>query len=797
MSQFNKIVSPEPETFPLLSQNPSKDLDKFLLSVLENPGDLIFDDFITQNKSIQDKWIQFFQPLGLGGWEDLNSAKETIAKWIHENGITYNVNLPSGNAVKPWSLNTIPHILSPQEWEKLIFGLSDHAKLLNTVALDIYGEQNLLKNNILPPESIYNNNGYLRALHHVKPLEGIFLYLIAYDMAKDHDGNYHILNCRTQSPSGLGYILENRIIISRLFPEAFREMKIEHIASSYKILLDSLMNVAKNISDGDPKFVLLTPGSYHETYFEHAYLARYLGLPLVEGGDLTVREDKLYLKTLLGLERIHGVFRRQLDDTCDPLELKSDSISGIPGLIQAIRAGNVVVSNALGSGFLESPQIQENIPKIRDYLNKVGLFSSEIDDSNSQNSPFHTPKDWKEFSKIPVWKDQKLHPRHSTIRVYAIYSGNNSWKIVPGGLTRSYISKPNSKEARKLGGATHDTWVMIEGNVDTFSLLPDKHTKNTWVAHKQMVSSKSGENQFWLGRYTERCESMIRLARESLVLTNNKGSEVLSGLQNSVSELCIRFQLTPLGTVGLLQSQNVFTRTMISHILQKGSYSLLDNILTLENVILSLKDKLPSDHSRILSNMKDFLETGFTKQSSANENLNLIAIDTLDSIGLQLAALVGLQSDRMTRDLGWHLLHLGRLIERTIVLCDILNSFFNKNAYLSSRGFEFLLVLFDSTITYQTRYQRQQDTNALLDLLIFDKTNPRAIACNISAIQTELGFLPHSDDLYTILSEVDLESVDPTQVEAFSKQLSLATQNLSDKISSRFFAHATDQMLST
>jgi uncharacterized circularly permuted ATP-grasp superfamily protein/uncharacterized alpha-E superfamily protein len=797
MSYFKSIVSQEIDS-PNVSVDISKsNLTQFILQFIKKEDLSQFADLLTPDNKIQIKWDQFFEKLGNRGWDDISSAKDTIEKWIHENGITYNINQPTGNSKKHWSLNPLPNIIPPHEWKVLSEGLTTHAKLLNTIAQDVYGDQTLLKEGIIPPESIFGNPGYLRSLFDVKPLDGIYLYTIAYDISCDQNGIYRILNCRTQSPSGLGYILENRLILSKLFPDAFREMKIEHIASTYKLLLDSLIQTAKRISEGDPKFVLLTPGSHDETYFEHAYLARYLGLPLVEGADLTVRDDKLYLKTLLGLERIHGVFRRQLDESCDPLELRPDSISGIPGLLQAIRAGNVLISNALGTGFLESKLLLDRIPNVLSHFNKIGFFPNLSPSDEIRNTYFKTDSPNENYYKIPVYKDDKIIPRDSTIRVYVLYSGNGIWKVLPGGLTRSYSSKPNSKEARKLGGATHDTWVMTDGDVDTFSLLSKSSTRDSWVAHKQMVSSRSGENQYWMGRYTERCESMIRLARESLVLTNTRGSEVLLGLQNSISELCIRFQLTPVGTVGLLQSQNLFTRTMINFILKRGSFSLLDNILSLESVILSLKDKLPSDHSRVLNHIRDCLDTNLNKQISQHENLNLIAIDTMDTIGLQLASLVGLQSDRMTRDLGWHLLILGRLIERTIIHSDILTSFFNKKAHQSTRGFEFLLVLFDSTITYQTRYQRQQDMNALIDLLVYDKTNPRALACMIESIRIELSYLPNSEDLLKHIESLEPRENDESQIEEYTLNLSEQSRILSDKISSRFFAHATNQMLST
>ena len=197
---------------------------------------------------------------------------------------------------------------------------------------DVYGPQQLLHEGLFPPALLLRHRGYLRSMCGVAPASGQRLHIVAFDLVRAPDGVWQVVARRTQGPSGLGYVLHNRLVISRQFPDAFRELRVQHIASSYRRLLDSIESPARAVAGGGtPRVVLLTPGPYSETYFEHAYLARYLGLPLVEGGDLVVREMRLYLKTVEGLEPVHGMLRRLDDDWCDPLELRVDSALGVPG----------------------------------------------------------------------------------------------------------------------------------------------------------------------------------------------------------------------------------------------------------------------------------------------------------------------------------------------------------------------------------------------------------------------------------------------------------------------------------
>jgi uncharacterized circularly permuted ATP-grasp superfamily protein/uncharacterized alpha-E superfamily protein len=818
-----------------------------------------YDELRDASGNLRKPWQTFFSYLGEAGIAGLPQSSETIERLIQQNGITYNVYGDQQDQTRPWSLNALPMLITPADWRGISTSLQQRAKLLNTILQDVYGEQRLIRGGYLPGALILGNPGYLRAMQGVKPLGGVYLHVVAFDIARGPDGRWWVIGQRTQTPSGLGYVLENRLTVSRVFPEAYREMRVQHVASSYKRLLESMTSAAASIAEGAPRFALLTPGPYSETYFEHAYLARYLGLPLVEGADLAVRDDKLYLKTMHGLQRIHGLLRRLDDDFCDPLELRADSSLGVPGLLQAIRAGSVVMANALGTSFLESPAVQGFLPAISEYLlneplkmpslntwwcGEIAAWQDISPDLHTQvikptyatnaatnfqpaiasllnaeeleawrkrigsQPDIYTTQSYLPFSQAPTWQGDEISPRTAMLRVYAIASGNGEWQLLQGGMTRIATVDPHIVSIQS-GGSTLDTWVMTDQQVDTYSMLPNRTRLPRWTATEHLVSSRSAESLFWLGRYTERCELMVRLAKEALVLVSTNQQDSLPALNDAIGALGRLHGLIPEGTPSLTKSAAVFGRTLIAQLIQKGARGLLDNLERLEFSLKAVRDRLPAEHAEIAQSMKQMLlhntvhpalvsashaAKSRTKRVSRAAPRNPIdTIEVLDVIGIQLVALVGFQSDRMTRDLGWHMLAAGRLIERLVNLSGILVAFFTHAAVYTPRGFETLLVLFDSSITYRTRYQRQQDISALMDLLVTDETNPRSINCILQALKGEIKHLPNGDVLLDGLPEFDPhEDSVLVQVEMV-RALGVFAANVSDDISRRFFALAVDR----
>jgi uncharacterized circularly permuted ATP-grasp superfamily protein/uncharacterized alpha-E superfamily protein len=884
-----------------------------------------FDELRQAGGGLRPAWAAFFaqQPESFWQPEAFSQRAAAIESQVAENGITHNVYADSATGARPWPLEQLPLLIEPHDWRVLSAGLVQRARLLEAVARDIYGPQALLAEGAIAPALVLGHPGYLRPLRGVAPALGQFLYTVAFDVVRDVSapGGWWIKSRRTQAPSGLGYVMENRIIISRLFPDAFRELHVQHLASGYRRMLDALTDAAASCAEADssatPRIVLLTPGPLSETYFEQAYLARYLGLPLVEGADLTVRGDRLFLKTVQGLEPVHGLLRRLDDDYCDPLELRPDSALGVPGLLQVLRAGRLAVSNALGTGFLESAGLAGFMPKLcqrllgedlllqdlpswwcgeaavlsqaREALNRGVLVHAYPDAGNRAQDPLlgpsaralaqiaeqpensvvqaHAPA-----SVLPVWQAHRgLVPREAVLRVVVVADAQGQWQVLPGGLTRTFADSsawagPSSVHNRsssasaqaaatvpsslQRGGRSHDTWVLTEGEVDTYTMLPRRLGPDdvaTLAQHRQRpVTSRTGENLFWMGRYTERTEHQLRLVRvisTALTLEDVIQPELAHWLSNLArSAALVPFQAP--GWQGRAQgarASRVFERVVLEGIAGRGqAASLAFNLKALQQCAAVLRDRLSTEHWRLVSGLHE----GFTARlrplldqadglSPTAARLTDAGVDAaLDHLAIQLAAATGAQTDRMTRDVGWRLLAVGRLVERLIGLSSSLSEALmpldaasveppveslNRPVPMPARcpidraqGFEALLALFDSTITYLGRHQRQLDPLALLDVVLMDDTNPRSIAGVLRRLRTELGKLPRrvseADDaglaeLLAMLPAqgpgVDLASlwrlgtpggVDAQQLRAHCLNLTQVGMRLSDAISQRHFA---------
>ncbi|MEI8198334.1 MAG: circularly permuted type 2 ATP-grasp protein, partial [Phycisphaerae bacterium] len=292
---------------------------------------------------LRTHWHNCASLLDQMGRTELQRRWQQAQRLIHDNGVTYNVYGDPAGMDRPWHLDPIPCVLGAVEWQWLEAGLIQRARLLDLIIADIYGPQRILREQWLPPQLIFANPGFLRPCHGIRVVGGEgggvgrWLHHYAADLGRSSDGSFWVLGDRTQSPSGAGYALENRIVISRAVPDVFRDCRVRRLARFFSSTLESHRALAPHNKE-NPRIVLLTPGPYNETYFEHAYLARYLGYTLVEGADLTVRDNTVYLKTLGGLQQVDVIVRRQDDCYCDPLELKPDSSLGIPGLVQALHA---------------------------------------------------------------------------------------------------------------------------------------------------------------------------------------------------------------------------------------------------------------------------------------------------------------------------------------------------------------------------------------------------------------------------------------------------------------------------
>src|ERR1700722_10828584 len=311
-----------------------------------------YDELLDSAGGVRAHWRPLIDALASDGAEAVRRGVELARRLIVENGVTYNVYADPQGRDRPWILDPLPILLTAAEWREIELGVTQRAQLLDALLADVYGPQRLLADGTIPAALPFGQPNFLWPCHGITPSGGNWLHVYAVDISRSADGRWWALADRTQTPSGPGYALENRQIVSRVFPDLLGDLGVRSLGSFFVALRENLLRHAPDAEA--PLAVVLTPGAFNETYFEHAYLARQLGLPLVEGHDLTVRGDTVYLKTLGGLRRVHAILRRLDDDFCDPVELRADSALGVPGLIGVVRAGRVVLANGLGSGVLES-----------------------------------------------------------------------------------------------------------------------------------------------------------------------------------------------------------------------------------------------------------------------------------------------------------------------------------------------------------------------------------------------------------------------------------------------------------
>ncbi len=760
------------------------------------------------NAPLAKTWTQFFNFLGADGFHDLNHRTANLKRQIRDNGVTYNVYADANGPQRPWSLDLFPVILSPEDWMHIASGVKQRARLLNHTMADVYGPQNLLHQGLLPAALVQGHPGYLRAMHGVQPAGGIFLHIAAFDLARGPDGRWWVVSQRTQAPSGLGYLLENRLTCSLLFPEAFREMQVQRLASSYKALVDDMKALSPAGPGAESRIVLLTPGPYNETYFEHAYLARYLGLTLVEGSDLLVRDEKLYLKTLQGLEPVHGLLKRLDDEFLDPLELRSDSTLGVPGLLQVIRAGNVLVANAPGSAFLESSALLGFLPALSRHLMGETLslpslatwwcgeqavmqdvlaqlkdcvikptypgssMASVIGHTLSRRAldewagrivrrgEDYTVQSYLPLSQTPTWQGERIAPRSAMLRVFAVRDeadGAGGWQVLPGGLAR-LAGKNENIASMQHGGSSADVWALGQALPAPESLVADHHKEpsiaRATVSHKRPVTSRAAENLFWLGRYTERCENAIRLAQ--LTLQSLGGEDQSSPpLLAWLTDMAVGNGLVLDSVPSAVQARRVFERSLIAGLVEvEQGASVGFSLRAIKSAASAVRERLSQEQWNVIVRAEaDFFSRCEVFNSTSQQGLHgtmghdyssVEALRALESASSFLAAMTGAQTDRMMRDDGWRLLSIGRYVERLCTLSNALVQGFSSGAVFDEGGLKAMLALFDSSITFQAQYQQRRDMPALLDLLVLDRDNPRSLGWVLQTLRGRIAKLAAS-----------------------------------------------------
>ena len=795
-------------------------------------------------------WAHLMESLRSIGPDELGLRWARAERRIRENGITYNIYSDPQGANRPWRTDLVPLVIPAEEWRFLEAGVTQRAHLLSLLLQDLYGPQHLLTEGHFPAPLLYANPAFLRPLVGVPLPPHSYLHMLAIDLARSPDGRWWVLADRTQAPSGSGYALENRLIVADVLPEIFRNSNVLRLAPFFRAQRDALASLAGPLplDRPEPRIVLLTPGPYNETYFEHSYLAKYLGFTLVEGADLTVRDRRVYLKTVGGLEQVDVILRRVDDDFCDPLELRGDSLLGVSGLVDAVVAGNVRVANALGSGLIESAAIMPFLPGLArhllgeslklpsvatwwcgqasalewvlDHLNSVvvkpafpslggePVFGSELPVAGRQDLINRMRARPHEFvaqeqvalSTAPVWENDSLHSRSVVLRTYVLNTGKG-WIAIPGGLVR-VAEASGSVVSMQRGGHSKDAWVLSDTPVEPSSLLPPPDQPLELRRPSRVVPSRVADNTFWLGRYVERAENLARILR-SLVPRVLRAEEAdLGSLLRLHACLGSRNSKLPRRK---LPTFAAFEKELLSLLADTTRWDSLPSTLgQVARVGGNVRERLSSDMMLLINQLR----TSVPSQRGARL---LEASASLTGCLELLSAFSGMERENINRGSGWLFMSIGRRLERAIYITRQLREITRPLAPENWAYLDSLLEVADSSMTYRQRYFTTLQPLAILDVLMADETNPRSLDFQLEHLVELYEKLPRQlptdlaamQEALTSIRRMDLQAMHfpaagklPGGKDAFTRldrvlaTLERLLPSWSNNLSSRYFSHA-------
>ncbi len=787
----------------------------------------LLDEVREADGSVKPQWEYLLGSLRDLGPEVLRERDQKARRILRDDGASYNLYGQEEAPGSAWELDTVPYIIGSEDWARIESGLQERAELFNLILRDFYGPRTLLRQGALPPEALYCHGGFLRACQGVQLPGEHELIMHAADMVRLADGRMCVLSDRTQAPTGSGYVLENRTVMSRVFPSLYRDSHVHRLASYYQRLRLKLGSLSP--SDDVPCIVLLTPGGANEARFEHAYLANYLGLPLVQSGDLLVRNGFLWMKSMDGLTRVDVVLRYVDDAYCDPVELRSDSRLGVPGLLEVARTGRVMIANPLGSGVLENPILLKYLPAIgktllgreprlasvntywcaddadlkfvTDNIGRLivkpifrgsGLTSVWGGDlsveqrnqllANIHRRPYQfVAQDRLEKAHIPTFASDQLEPRPAILRTYCVAS-ETSYLVMPGGMTRIGDASGEGVITMQSGSPSKDTWVTAtepqrESEPETAADMP----RGTQEAALISLPSRVVENLYWMGRYGERAEAALRYLRTVFVMLH--GEQPISPQARKILlQAVTQITDTQPGFMEASEEQLANPEEELLQVIKDGSR--LGTIKSTLNSMLNSADEskelLSTDTLRVINDLHDELDgldyTMAGGLASAPE-------EALDPLVTALVALSGLMQESMVRGVGWRFMELGKRVERAQQIITTLRSLTIPVTGEADRAtlLHTLLVSMEVLITYRRRHRNRTGLELGLELVMLDPTNPRSLLFQLEALQRHIVELPHADK-----SSGELEEEERALLEAITTlRLSRLPQLIATKTDKR------------
>ncbi len=812
--------------------------------------EFVFNEVYDAEGQPRPHWQKFLNALRSVSSAEFARRNAQADRMLRENGVTYHSGNDDGAAARPWRLDLLPMMTTASDWSTLEEGLSQRARLLNLLIADIYGPRTLVNDGTLPPEALFANPEFLRPFCDLRRAETSPMFLYAAELARSADGQWWVMADRSEAPAGPGFALENRIVSARTMPSAFKHIQVERLAPFFSHLQNAVRRRAPRVNDS-PRIVLLSSGPTHPYYFEDVYLARYLGYTLVEGGDLAVRNDIVYMKTLSGLVPVDIVLARCAESGLDPLELGGYAAHGVPGLLNAMRAGNVTIANTPGCGIVGAPVFMAFLPQICQRLlgeplkmpsistwwcgdpNSLQHVLSRANDlvlkpafqkSGGEEFIFATltpeerqkllarihaqPFAWVAQEKIrrsavPVWTEKEIQCGHAAVRAFLV-EDEGAWQLMPGGLIRVAPDTSPMQLSVAAGDGSKDLWVLADRKVDPVSLLTPRDQPAELRRTSALFPSRVADNLFWLGRSLDRCDFLGRLVRalaDRLVGEGNVDLTEIKFLARSLSEMG---QLEPGFVVDGMESQlPSLAEALPLAVYDPNEYGgLARTVNDLTRLASLVRDWISPDTWHRIN-----VTTGAFNATPSKEWHDLAdVVNSSNTLIGDLASVSGLISDGMNRGPSWRFLELGRCIERAGATARMLITAELKRGPVSPNLLKTMVEILDVRMTYRFRYRENLQRNAVLDLAITDDTNPRSLAYQIDRLVQHVDRLPgyearplRSEEMRLVmeaahavrmLTTEDLAASTPKNVLIALKTVDDCMTKLSDVLTNKYLVHS-------
>ena len=811
----------------------------------------VYDELYDVNRNPRPPWKRFLDAFRNVSPEELTQRTIQADRLLRQNGVTYNVFGDGGESQRPWRLDLLPAVIAGEEWDRVERALDQRAKLLDAIIRDLHGPQKFLKDRWLPPEVVYAHPGFVRPFHYLRPADEQAMMFYSAELARMPGGGWQVMADRSETPPGAGFALENRIITSRAMPQVMHRTGVQRLAPFFVRMLNALKQRAARPSE-NLRIVLLTTGPKHPLYFEDIYLARYLNLTLVEGGDLAVRDDRVYLKTLGGLLPVDVIFSRGAEAQIDPLELGGSAPHGVPGILQAVRKGNVAIANVPGCGLIESPVFMAFLPELCRKLTGSDLDMPSVPtwwcgDAEQRKyvldnlhslviKPAYQKSGSEEIlpgsisstrlaelrnrilarphafiaqetvhrSALPVWSDGGLHCAHLALRVFLVADTPHSFSIMPGGLIRVATTTAPMELSITAGLGSKDLWILSDGPVEHVTLLEPDDQPVPLRRTGASFPSRVADDLFWLGQSLDRADFLCRLLRPVVDRLTAESEEDWPELPVLVRALADQGQVEPGFVVDGLASQLPELAENLPTVIFDASEprGLAAAVSEMKRLASLARDWLSPDTWRTIHHVTTIFQT-----AGGRRRVDLAdAYGALSQLMVDLASVSGLIQDGMIRGPAWRLLDMGRRIERGRVTASLIRSTLQSGRTADKAVLRVLLEVLDCRMTYRSRYLDNVQQNAVLDLAVTDETNPHSVAFQVVTLADHVDMLPRefTSPLRTeekrlamaavhdvrMLTPEQLAQSPPREVERVLGDLEVQLRTLYDTLTRKYLVHS-------